>query len=279
MIISSDKTQITLVGGKTAYPVYITIGNIPKEIRRKPSRHAHILLAYLPTTKLEHITNKSARRRMVANILHAALGRILKPLETAGIAGIQMTTGSGAVHRCHPIYAVHPGDYQEYMAITGCKQQDCPICQVEFHNLGNFNCKDDIRDLNKVKEALNTFQTDPNHFSTACREADIKPIPFPFWKNLPYTNIYLCIPPDILHQLHQGVIKHLISWIFSAYDKAEIDARCRRLPPNHHIRHFRKGVTHLSQLTGKEHAQIASVIMGLIVDLPLPGEYYYLISL
>ena len=32
IIISSDKTQITLVGNKTAYPVYLTIGNIPKEI-------------------------------------------------------------------------------------------------------------------------------------------------------------------------------------------------------------------------------------------------------
>lgn len=46
---------------KTAYPVYMTIGNIPKDIRRKPSRHAHVLLAYLPTTRLDHVTNKAAR--------------------------------------------------------------------------------------------------------------------------------------------------------------------------------------------------------------------------
>jgi hypothetical protein len=62
IIISSDKTQVTLFRNKSAYPVYLTIGNIPKEIRRKPSRGAHILLAYLPCTRLDHISNKASRR-------------------------------------------------------------------------------------------------------------------------------------------------------------------------------------------------------------------------
>jgi hypothetical protein len=50
ILLSSDKTQLTMFGSKTAYPVYMTIGNIPKEIRRKPSRRAYVLLAYLPTS-------------------------------------------------------------------------------------------------------------------------------------------------------------------------------------------------------------------------------------
>ena len=32
VVISSDKTQLTLFRGKTAYPVYMTIGNIQKNI-------------------------------------------------------------------------------------------------------------------------------------------------------------------------------------------------------------------------------------------------------
>ncbi|KAK1226388.1 hypothetical protein PQX77_010633, partial [Marasmius sp. AFHP31] len=44
IIISSDKTQLTVFGNKTAYPVYVSIGNIPKEIRRKTSRGAYLLL-------------------------------------------------------------------------------------------------------------------------------------------------------------------------------------------------------------------------------------------
>ena len=37
VILSSDKTQLTLFQNKAAYPVYLTIGNIPKSIRRQPS--------------------------------------------------------------------------------------------------------------------------------------------------------------------------------------------------------------------------------------------------
>jgi hypothetical protein len=62
IIISSDKTQLTLFHNKTAYPIYLTIGNIPKDVRRKASQHAQVLLGYIPTTKLEHMSNKTARR-------------------------------------------------------------------------------------------------------------------------------------------------------------------------------------------------------------------------
>jgi len=83
IIISSDKTQLTVFRNKTAYPVYITIGNLPKHIRRKPSRQGQVLLAYLPTSKLSHIVNKSARRRALANLFHACMKFILRPLEKA----------------------------------------------------------------------------------------------------------------------------------------------------------------------------------------------------
>ena len=70
LIISSDKTQLTLFCGKSAYPVYLTIGNIPKDIRRKPTRRAQMLIAYIPTSRLEVISNKAARRRALGNVFH-----------------------------------------------------------------------------------------------------------------------------------------------------------------------------------------------------------------
>ncbi|KAJ7444241.1 hypothetical protein B0H11DRAFT_2342850 [Mycena galericulata] len=88
IIISSDKTLLTLFRNRTAYPVYLSIGNIPKDIRRKPSRQAQILLAYLPTSKLEHITVKASRRRILANLFHACMSKIVEPLKTAGVDGM-----------------------------------------------------------------------------------------------------------------------------------------------------------------------------------------------
>ncbi|KAF8257672.1 hypothetical protein EI94DRAFT_1817166 [Lactarius quietus] len=60
IIISSDKMQLTLFHGKVTYPVYLTIGNIPKAIHRKPTHQAQMLIAYIPTSHLEDMGNQTA---------------------------------------------------------------------------------------------------------------------------------------------------------------------------------------------------------------------------
>ncbi|KAF9003205.1 hypothetical protein BDZ89DRAFT_1146120 [Hymenopellis radicata] len=56
LIVSTDKTQLTqFSGSRQAYPVYLTLGNIPSHLRRKPSQLACILVAYLPIDKMNRI--------------------------------------------------------------------------------------------------------------------------------------------------------------------------------------------------------------------------------
>ena len=210
IIISSDKTQLTVFGSKTAYPVYMTIGNLPKDVRRKPGRRGQILLAYLPSSRLQHITSKAARRRVLANLYHKCMGTILKPLERAGIHGIAMTSGDGLTRRTHPIFAVHVGDYPEQLLVTCCKNGTCPKCDIARDELGNTtDTNRALRDLDVVLDALSTVNESATAFTRACRTAGIKPVRHPFWENLPYTNIFRSITPDILHQLYQGVVKHV----------------------------------------------------------------------
>ncbi len=277
IIISSDKTQVTLFRNKAAYPVYITIGNLPKDIRSKPSQRGQILLGYLPTTKLEHISNKAARRRTLANLFHACMSAILLPLRRLGVEGMEMATGDGVVRRVYPIFAAYVGDYPEQVLVAGVKTGECPVCPVPRDELGEFTMADSdgedppLRDVSRTLAVLATADESPIEFMRACANAGIKPIYEPFWRHLPYADIYLSITPDVLHQLYQGVVKHLVSWIKAAYDPAELDARCRRMPPNHNVRLFTKGITSLSRLTGREHGDICRILLGLIIDMRLPN--------
>ncbi|KAI0687394.1 hypothetical protein BC835DRAFT_1550763 [Cytidiella melzeri] len=271
IIISTDKTQLTLFRNKTAYPVYLTIGNIPKEIRRKPSSRAYVLLAYLPTTKLEFVSNKAARRRMIANLYHVCMKKILQPLEKFGISGLSMATGSGVEHRVHPIFACFVGDYPEQILVALGYTGKCACCKIAHAKLGDYapKCATDLRDLAAILDILDSFDTCPEDFLKSCAAAGVKPVIDPFWLNFPYTHIFRSITPDVLHQLYQGIVKHLVAWLIEAYGAAEIDARCRRIPPNHHIRIFENGISSLSKVTGHEHDQICRILLGLVLDMPL----------
>ncbi|KAI9430371.1 hypothetical protein H4582DRAFT_2063875 [Lactarius indigo] len=270
LIISSDKTQLTLFRNKSAYPIYMGIGNIPKDIRRKPSRAAQMLIGYIPTTKLTGITNKAARRRAIANLFHSCMERVLRPIHAIGETGLAMRSGDGIWRRCHPILATFVGDYPEQGLVACTRFGRCPKCLVPVDQLGNYI---DFPARNHV-DMVDTYMLaseDIRRFRAVCQEAGLKPIFRPFWTALPLVDIFLSITPDVLHQLLQGVVKHVKAWLTRIFGAAEVDARCRTLPPNHHITLFAKGITTLSRISGKEHKNICRILLGLIVDLALPG--------
>ncbi|THU87442.1 hypothetical protein K435DRAFT_681657 [Dendrothele bispora CBS 962.96] len=266
IIISSDKTQVTLFRNKSAYPVYLTIGNLPKEICRKPSQQGQILLGYLPTTKLDHIKNKASHRRTMANLFHACLSHLLAPIKKAGVDGVAMQSGDGVTHRCHPILAAYVADYSEQVLVTYTYSGYSVSCECPKDKLGDYPCPGPYRDFSAAVEAMKKVGTDD--WIESCRVTNLKPVQHPFWKDLPYTDIFRSITPDILHQLYQGVMKHLISWITDICGKEEVDARVRRLPLNHGIHNFHKGISTLSRVTGAEHKQICSLLLGIIIDTP-----------
>ncbi|KAH7920917.1 hypothetical protein BV22DRAFT_1107450 [Leucogyrophana mollusca] len=272
ILLSSDKTQVTMFRNKSAYPVYMTIGNLPKDIRRKPSRGGQVLLAYLPTTRLEHIPNRAARRRTIANLFHTCMSHVLRPLKDAGTNGVVMASGDGVLRRAHPLVACYIGDYPEQVLLSGAKTGECPECDIPRGDLGSLDEPFNFRPLQEILDALKKADGDPLAFTRACRDVSIKPLYHPFWQSLPYCDIYRSITPDILHQLYQGMIKHLIAWIKSTYSEAEIDARCKRLPPNHNIRLFMKGISILSRVSGTEHNQICRFLLGIIIDIRLPNN-------
>jgi hypothetical protein len=270
VIISSDKTQLTLFRGKVAYPVYLTIGNIPKDIRRKPSRRAQMLIAYIPTSRLEDMGNKAARRRALGNIFHFCMRSILAPIAACGEAGLAMLGGDGFWHRCHPILAVFIGDYPEQTLVTCTYQGRCPKCLVDPEELGDYS-RSPPRDYEQVLATFRLADGDVQAFHSACRKADLKPVFHPFWEALPLVDIFISITPDILHQMLQGVMKHLIAWVSAAFGPRNVDTRCKSLPPNHHITTFAKGISILSRVTGLEHKQMCKILLGLIIDLSLPS--------
>ncbi|KAH9907686.1 uncharacterized protein B0H18DRAFT_898035 [Fomitopsis serialis] len=77
--------------------------------------------------------------------------------------------------------------------------------------------------------------------------------------------MHLSITPDVLHQLYQGVFKHAVTWCQELLTAEELDSRLRCLPPAYGIRHFRNGISSLSQISGKERKEMARVLLACLV--------------
>ena len=113
--------------------------------------------------------------------------------------------------------------------------------------------------------------SDVHTFYRACGEMVMKPIYHPFWETLPLTDVFHSITPDILHQVHQGMVKHIILWVTSIFGAVTINAQCCAIPPNHNIMLFMKGITSLSRVSGLVHKKICIILLGLVINLSVSG--------
>jgi len=156
--------------------------------------------------------------------------RILSPIESYGEIGIAMATSNGTWYHCHPVLAAFIGDYPEQCLVACTYRGTCPKCTVPRGNLGSDETFPQ-RDISTAIDVFSLSDANPTAFHAACHGANHKPTYHPFWVHLPFANIFHSITPDILHQIHQGISRHLFRWLV-ALAAGEIDARCC-LPLNH----------------------------------------------
>jgi Plavaka transposase len=278
VIIATDKTQLTqFSGNKSAYPVYLTIGNIPRATRRKPSKHACVLIAYLSVEKIDRSRmNDQEHRSRVQRLFHESMRIVLEPLINAGTVGVEMTSSDGAVRRVHPILTCYVADYPEQCLVACTKYGTCVKCQASANDLQNptpahkrtQKWTEDI-----IAKGMEEANGNANKFHSYCMSNDVAGSVYkPFWVGFPFCDIHRAITPDVLHQLYQGVFKHVVSWCQKILSPQALDRRIRALPPAYGLRQFKNGISALSQISGPERKNMAKILLGCLVgSIPSQG--------
>ncbi|KAG1856080.1 hypothetical protein F4604DRAFT_1883139 [Suillus subluteus] len=176
VIIATDKMQLTqFSSSKSAYPIYLTLGNIPRAIHRKPFQQACFLLGYLSVDK------------------------ILKDDLSTGAEGVEITGGDGCVCLIFPVLACYVADYPEQCLVTCLKYGTCPKCQArtdELAELSQSTVQTQTWTMGIIEEAKSSTNTS-SAFKTKCMEAGIGGGVFlPFWHGFPHCDIHHSITPD-----------------------------------------------------------------------------------
>ncbi|KAJ6490457.1 hypothetical protein DFH09DRAFT_1252659 [Mycena vulgaris] len=237
IILSSDKTKLSnFRGDQSAWPVYLTIGNISKDIRCQVSSHATIFVGYLPIGKYTGYSDK-ARQAVRYRTFHHCMSVITRSLISAGTDSVDMTCADGFVCWVWPILAAY---------------NRCPICKVKPTSRGSHE-PSAPRDQTETIELLREHQSGYKNPSTAAKSKEnydvigLRPVYAPFWAQLPHSDIFQVFTPDLLHQLHKGVFKdHLVKWCTKIVGEKE------------------NGILSVSQWTGSEFKAMEKVFISVL---------------
>lgn len=232
IICGSDATQLTnFSGDKKAWPVYLTIGNLPGPVRNSPSAHAQICVALLPVPPKfrGNAASQAQQRSWNFEILYQAMTLILDPLRTIDKAhGIPMPCADGRIRKCWPILVAWLADHAGHCTLQSVKNNLCPKCEVRREDLGTYiDCPaskypraegeyegkvTEYECLKGIEDPTQRQRQDTATIEAWFDERGLRPLPNPFW-GLPFVHGADLHKPDTLHVVYLGILKHLMDWL------------------------------------------------------------------
>ncbi|KAI6102421.1 hypothetical protein EV401DRAFT_2061212 [Pisolithus croceorrhizus] len=159
--------------------------------------------------------------------------------------------------KIHPILAMYIADFPEQCLVACNKESQCLHCLVQSNWHGDleectWHCMADM--LKTLKCMRKNKQS---------RKFDAEGL----HAELPFTDIFICLTPDILHQLHKGIFhNHLVQWCLSIVGEKEIDACFQAMTQYPNLCHFKKGISSVSQWIGTEHKEMERVFVSLLAS-------------
>jgi hypothetical protein len=186
-----------MAGNQGAWPVYLTIGNIPKYIQKKPSANAVLLLVLL--LKFPKGNNAAS----IEAGFHKALTTFFEPLEDVLAKGLDLNYADSFVRYCFPRLAAWMADTPEQSLLTSIVGGFSPVCIVSKDCLGEQGNEWLLRVPNNRSKGKNSSvneaeeQDSPSEESVKQEHAQVTLMEC-LWAEL---DPYEVVAPDTLHQL------------------------------------------------------------------------------
>ncbi|KAF8459684.1 hypothetical protein BDZ91DRAFT_785668 [Kalaharituber pfeilii] len=174
--------------------------------------------------------------------------------------GVEVLCADEKVRKCVPILCTWHADYMENINIHGIKLNLCPMCTVPKEALGTlpktaYSQRDHLR-YQQYLRSKNTALLDKH---------GMKPISNALW-SLPTVSPQEVMSPDILHNIHSGIMEHLMEWIDGFLKKhnrlSVFDDIWSNIPPYPGYFRPNKPYRSVTQWSGKEMRYFGRVILA-----------------
>ncbi len=268
VILGSDKTHLTNnYGDKQDHCVYMTCGNIQKDIRTKLSSRLWVKIAQIPVGKfLEKEDNGVLNQRLY----HICMDIVTEMLKECSREPVLMADAMGKLRLVRALLLAHIADHPEQQMIACAAGDASPISLARHKELGLDYCLDlRTRDvtLELVKELRDTPRVDPLNVGAYMRKAKksgLNGVYEPYWRDWEFADPSKFLTPDVLHQFHKFFWDHPMKWARQLLGDAEIDRRYKVLQKHVGRKHFHNGFTVFSQHTGREYRELQASFIPVI---------------
>lgn len=261
--MASDKTPVTRhTGGLEMHPLFLTLGNIQSDVRMKATSHAWRCVAFMPTPTF--LVNSDYQTLLQSRLWHRCVDFITSNLKVAARVGEFMVDPSAHWHHCFTPLISHITDLPEQLMISCVTKNSSPITtanQAEFGDTvphpprNGADTYELIRGLCARVDPWDLYQ-----FNKEAKKLHLSGVHLPFWRNWRFANPATFLTPEILHTLHKFFFDHVLKWIKEVMGH-ELDVRFRSQHKRIGVRHFGSGVSHVKQMTGREHRDIQRTIV------------------
>ncbi len=162
----------------------------------------------------------------------------------------------------------HLADYPEQRLIASVAGNTAPssiASLLEFGDPFAHELRHGSQTLEKILGLEKTVDPlDLAAFAEASKDVGLNGVHKPFWRDWKFADPCEFLAPDALHQWHKFFWVHPMKWARKLLSDQEINRRYRSLQKFVGRRHFRKGFTQLTQITGREERDLASHFLATL---------------
>ncbi|KAG1888723.1 hypothetical protein F4604DRAFT_1674358 [Suillus subluteus] len=273
IILGSDKMPVTrITGGLEMHLLFITIGNLDSEVRSKATLRAWCCIAYMPIAKFR--VHPDYQGILQAHLWHKCVDLVCANLKIAAKDGCFMPDPSQYICYVFTPLVAHICDLPEAMMIAAVSKSASPITMATQANFGDgvlYPPRTGHHMLQVIYEI--SKEVDPwdlDKFQKAAKAAHLSRVHMPYWSNWMFACPSVFLAGKILHTCIKFFADHPLNWVKETVGKHELDAHFMVQYKQVGTCHFTKGITHVNQMTGREHRDIQCTIVASIAGVAAP---------
>ncbi|KIJ07681.1 hypothetical protein PAXINDRAFT_19152 [Paxillus involutus ATCC 200175] len=267
IIIGSDKTPVTKHTGRLEmHPVFVTVGNIQSDVRMQATSHAWRCVAFMPIPSFD--VHPDFQTLLVSRVFHRCMDIVFGSLKQSAQTSYFMTDGLGCIRNCFTPLVSYIADLPEQQLVACVSKNASPVTTAtlpEFSDGQLHPPRSGMSTLQLIQQVCS--EADPwdiKRFQKQAKLVKLLGVHQPFWRDWKFADPTFFLNGEILHTCHKFFFDHILKWCKEVAGNYLLDTRYKTQHKRIAVRHFGLGVSHIKQMTGREHRDIQRTIVPMI---------------